>query len=138
MYRGRFAGVPRVVLSAFCCYKFSAKIEKVLPLQVTAKKVMTFFWKSAPFGTVSRDFQRSFPRKVVISNRSSSPFSLSPVMPLDINWNRFQYLVCRVFVQLISCSGTQKSLRTTALGFFLFFFDGFEIEIWMFSSQVIN
>ena len=28
---------------AFCCYKFFAKIEKMLPLQVTARELITFF-----------------------------------------------------------------------------------------------
>ena len=51
--------------NAFCCFKFSAKIEKTPPLQVTAREVMTFFWKSAPYGAASRDYRRSWPRKMV-------------------------------------------------------------------------
>ena len=44
MCRGRFAGVLRVFQNAFCCYKFSLKIEKMLPSQVTARELMTFFF----------------------------------------------------------------------------------------------
>ena len=44
--RGRFAAVPRVLLKCFCCYKFSAKSEKMLPLQATARKVIIFFFEN--------------------------------------------------------------------------------------------
>ena len=105
--------------NAFRCYRFSAKIEKTLPLQVTAREVMIFFWKSAPLGAASRDFRRLWPRKVVISKKikRSLPFSLSLVVLLDINWNRFQDWCVAKFVQLISCAGRQKSLGNTALEF---------------------
>ena len=46
------------------------------------------FWKSPRFGAASRDFRRSWPRKVAISKKikkRSLLFSLSPVMLLDIN-----------------------------------------------------
>ena len=104
--------------NAFCRYKFFAQIKKTLPLWVTARKVMICFWKSAPFGAASRDFRRSWSRKVVISKKltkRSLPFSLSPVMPLNINWNRFQGWCAAKFVQLISCAGRQKSLGNTVL-----------------------
>ena len=41
--------------NAFCCFKFSAKIEKMLPLQVTARELMTFFWEiSTIWGCITR------------------------------------------------------------------------------------
>ena len=108
--------------NAFCCYKFSAKIEKTLSLRVTEREVMTLFLKSASFGAASRDFRRSWPRKVVISKKikkRSLPFSLLPVMLLDIKWNRFQGWCSAKFVQLISWTERQKVWETLLYDFWL-------------------
>ena len=116
---GRFAGVPRansksvLLLQIFCQNRENATItghgERFNNL---------FFWKSATYGAASRDFWGSWPRKVLISKKikkRSLSFSLSPVMLLDINWNRFQGCCAAKFVELISCAGRQKSLGNNAL-----------------------
>ena len=107
-------GVRESLQNAFGCYKYSAKIDKMLPLQVTLREVMIFFLEiSTIWGCITRfpktvaqksgDLQKKLKKRLLL-------LSLSPVMPLDINWNRFQGWGVAKFVHLISCVGRQKSL----------------------------
>ena len=98
---GKFAGVPWFAPSPFqvlfVVTNFLRKLRKCCHYK-SRQKSNGFFWKSTPFVAASRDFRRSLPRKVVIFKKikkRSLPFSLSPVMPLDINWNRFERLMSR-------------------------------------------
>ena len=98
-----------------CCHLVMVDFcrKSRVAFQVSSIEMKTFFWRLAPFWVPSRDSRRSLPREMMISKKKAAPFSLSSAMPLNINWNRFQWLVGREICQLIPCAGRQKSLGTT-------------------------
>ena len=104
-----------------CCYEVIVDICRKwwVTLQVTLIEVMTFLkiiLEIAPFRAASCHFQRSLPREMVISEKKViTILAPPPAMPLEINRNRFQWLVCSEICSLISCAGGQKSQETTGL-----------------------
>ena len=95
-----------------CCHKVMVNncCKSRVALQITAREIMTFFGRSASFRAESSDFQRFLLREVAISKKKrSSPFPLSPVIPIGVNWNRFAWLMCReICLVNFLCRQTKK------------------------------
>ena len=106
-----------------CCHEIMVNncCKSRMALQITAREIMTFFWRSASFRAASSDFQRLLPREVVISKKKDHYhfrcrlWCHSTSTGTDCNgW------CAAKFVQLISCAGRQSSLGTTGLQFYFF------------------
>ena len=102
MCRGRFAGVPWCAASIFkvllvdtsflpklrkCCHELTVDLcsKSRVAFQVSSIKMMTFFEISTISGSISRLLEIVARRDNDLQKERSALFSLSSVMPLDIN-----------------------------------------------------
>ena len=81
-----------------CCHEVTTDLcrKSQVGLQVSLLEVMTFFLEiRAILGSIQRFPEIVAQRDDNLQKKRPALFSLSSAMPLRINWNRFQWLVCR-------------------------------------------
>ena len=111
-------GVPRVLSKCFLLLQIFCQNRENAGIAGHGERSNDLFLKiSTIWGCITR-FAEVVAQKsgdLQKIKRRLLPFSLSPVMLLNINWNRFQGWCAAKFVQVISCPGRQKSLGNTVL-----------------------